>query len=97
MDLESPVGIEVPHPSGSSGCHAAFHPLDHLALVPDDGASTQVDLLGKGALCHLGINELAGHPSHLQDLPDAQEAGSDFIARGHNREEKGTLMTELLP
>ena len=56
-----------------------------------------MDLLGKGALCHLGINELAGHPSHLQDLPDAQEAGSDFIARGHNREEKGTLMTELLP
>ena len=50
-------GYLGPHPSGSSGCHVVFHPLDHLPLVPNDGARTQVDLLGEDALCHLGIDE----------------------------------------
>ena len=33
-----------------------FDPLDHLAFVPDDGASTQVDLLGEGALSHPSVD-----------------------------------------
>ena len=65
MDLESPVGIEAPHPSGSSGCHAVFHPLDHLALVPDDGAWTQVDLLGEGACIHPAIEGGTGYPDEV--------------------------------
>ena len=54
--------------SGSSGCHAVFHPLDHLAFVPDDSAGTQLDLLREGSVPHAVIDEGLAHPRHLKHL-----------------------------
>ena len=40
----------------SSRCHLVDHSFGDVGLQPDDGARTELDLLGKGALSHPSVD-----------------------------------------
>ena len=43
-------GYLGPHLAGSSGCHAVFHPLGDLLLIPDNWTEAQLDQLREGSI-----------------------------------------------